>query len=141
MPVVHRQSNMHWKKRKNTFQTMQVYCIQLHHFVTCVVFCLMPCQLAAVSNCSELSVQVCHLVGEPHYTSFDHLSFDWQGVCKYNLASYCGRPSLLPPFQIFSKNEHRLMRPAASWPLYVEIHFGGDIVVLGSNPAVITVNS
>jgi von Willebrand factor type D domain len=140
MPVVHRQSNTHWKKTKNTFHTMQVYCMQLHHIVTSVVFCLMPCPLAAVSNYSELSVQVCHLAGDPHYTSFDQLRFNWQGICRYNLASACGCSKYVPSFEIISKNEYRYGTTTVSWALYVEIHFGGDTVVLGSNPTVIKVN-
>jgi hypothetical protein len=69
------------------------------------------------------------------------LRFDWQGVCKYNLASYCGVPLYgLTGFKIYAQNEYRYGRTEVAWPSYVEIHFNGDTVVLGRIATVIQVN-
>jgi von Willebrand factor type D domain len=114
-------------------------------FLTRVLFDLMPCHWSTTLSMSgddlnESSLQVCSSYLDPHYTSFDQLHFDYHGICKYNLASYCGKSKSLLGFQIFAKNEHRYGHTTISWPQYVEIHFVGHTVLLGKNPTVIEVN-
>eukprot|EP00058_Branchiostoma_floridae_P004563 XP_002590051.1 hypothetical protein BRAFLDRAFT_129759 [Branchiostoma floridae] len=46
----------------------------------------------------------CKAWGDPHYTTFDNLRFNFMGACTYTLAQYTQGPSA---FHIAAKNEHR----------------------------------
>ncbi|XP_061453706.1 IgGFc-binding protein-like [Rhineura floridana] len=58
--------------------------------------------------------------GDPHYVTFDGVTFDYEGTCKYTLSKYCGPQGILPYFAIKAENEHRGSL-SASWTSLVEI--------------------
>jgi len=67
----------------------------------------------------------CSCYGDPHCKSFDGDMFDFQGACKYILAStYCGNktlPDALVPFEIRQKQERRGKSTRVAFIRYVEI--------------------
>jgi hypothetical protein len=85
------------------------------------------------------SSSVCSLSGDPHYRSFDKLRFDYQGTCKYNLASPVNPNDTLPYFQVFARNENRNGNTKVAYSRYVEVIYGGDNVHLAISDSITTV--
>ncbi|KAJ6663734.1 hypothetical protein lerEdw1_009813 [Lerista edwardsae] len=49
----------------------------------------------------------CHVVGDPHYLTFDGFTFDIQSNCTYTLVKSCARTNSLPSFEVNVENERR----------------------------------
>ncbi|KFZ53948.1 IgGFc-binding protein, partial [Podiceps cristatus] len=58
-------------------------------------------------ECLEQSYGICHVHGDPHYTSFDKVTHNFMGNCTYTLAKVCSNTTSLPYFNVEAKNEHR----------------------------------
>ncbi|XP_037402677.1 IgGFc-binding protein [Pygocentrus nattereri] len=103
-------------------------------------------ELCAVVNgvrgCQPVGKAVCEAAGDPHYTSFDGLHFNFQGTCRYTLSQACGLQGTdLVPFSVEVENER--------WPYgafkvsvtkQVSLAVFGHTFVLRQNMAQILVN-
>ncbi|CAN2388181.1 binding of sperm to zona pellucida, partial [Pristimantis euphronides] len=64
------------------------------------------CKLVnGVWGCQATSCGKCMASGDPHYTSFDGLRFDFQGTCTYMFAKVIEDDSLLEKFSVVVENE------------------------------------
>lgn len=81
----------------------------------------------------DADIAYCTCIGDPHCRTFDNLWFDYQGTCKYNLATV-NSSSTLPdgfdPFQIYARNIFLYGITAVAFNRYVEVVYGADTVRL-----------
>ncbi|XP_069804640.1 IgGFc-binding protein-like [Dendropsophus ebraccatus] len=61
--------------------------------------------LDGVQKCQPIGSAQCSAAGDPHYMSFDGLTFDFQGTCTYTLTKTITKKDNLVPFAISVKNE------------------------------------
>ncbi|XP_076216831.1 IgGFc-binding protein isoform X3 [Aptenodytes patagonicus] len=60
-----------------------------------------------VRRCVSKSRSICVATGDPHYTTFDGLRYDFMGTCIYQLAALCSNDSTLVPFTVTVENNNR----------------------------------
>ncbi|KTG39197.1 hypothetical protein cypCar_00040083 [Cyprinus carpio] len=49
----------------------------------------------------------CHVASDPHYTTFDGVSFQFESPCTYVLSKVCDESGLLPKFTVEVQNENK----------------------------------
>ncbi|XP_032886887.1 LOW QUALITY PROTEIN: uncharacterized protein LOC116979482 [Amblyraja radiata] len=56
-------------------------------------------------GCQKVDTAICHVYGDPHYTTYDGKLYHYQGACNYTVTETCGNTSV--QFSVTSRNEHR----------------------------------
>ncbi|XP_033112186.1 BMP-binding endothelial regulator protein-like, partial [Anneissia japonica] len=81
-------------------------------------------------HCDE-GTGYCSAHGDPHYTTFDGVKYDYMGDCEYVLLSDCISESEKSEFIVVQKNQKYVLNPAAATTkeLYVYV-FGQRIDLL-----------
>ncbi|XP_040285935.1 zonadhesin-like [Bufo bufo] len=56
-------------------------------------------------GCYKPSTAICHIYGDPHYSTFDGTLHHFQGSCNYTVSETCANTS--HSFSVTTRNEHR----------------------------------
>lgn len=70
---------------------------------------------------------MCNVYGDPHYTTFDKLSFDYQGDCEYILVQKCSTSSSVPNFKLVGRHSRDAPSDKVSYLRYLRFEYGGNI--------------
>nr|XP_014346149.1 PREDICTED: zonadhesin [Latimeria chalumnae] len=90
-----------------------------------------------VYGCHPLGREYCTASGDPHYLTFDNLTYNFMGTCRYTLAKVCSVPSDLPYFNVETTNEHRGSNKKVSYVKAVHVEVYGHRVTIMKNRRVI----
>ncbi|XP_030350861.1 zonadhesin-like [Strigops habroptila] len=84
-------------------------------------------------GCYPASIALCHIYGDPHYSTFDGKLHHFQGSCNYTVVTGCDNSSV--GFSVTTRNEHR---GSQSWTALnsVALSMEGLHIALRENKAV-----
>ncbi|KAF3697490.1 Zonadhesin Precursor [Channa argus] len=83
----------------------------------------------------------CIASSDPHYITFDKLSYDFMGSCSYLMSRPCNETTL-PYFEVYAENENRYNTPTISYVKAVHVYVhkvkisvlkGGTVQLNGTN--------
>ncbi|XP_067380543.1 zonadhesin, like isoform X2 [Channa argus] len=98
-------------------------------------------EVNGVAGCYPKDTSTCIASGDPHYITFDKLSYDFMGSCSYLMSRPCNETTL-PYFEVYAENENRYNTPTISYvnAVHVYVHKvkisvlkGGTVQVSGTN--------
>uniref|UniRef100_A0A7N6FAI2 Uncharacterized protein n=1 Tax=Anabas testudineus TaxID=64144 RepID=A0A7N6FAI2_ANATE len=82
----------------------------------------------------------CYASGDPHYYTFDHKAYDFQGTCRYVLATVCNATDELHQFSVEAKNEQLSgLSVSITAEIFVNV-YGYQIHVSRDNRGIVEVN-
>ncbi|KAH0624213.1 hypothetical protein JD844_007762 [Phrynosoma platyrhinos] len=89
-----------------------------------------------VLGCHTSSRASCHVVGDPHYYTFDKVMHTFVGTCSYTLVAVCSNNSSVTPITVIGRNEDRGQRGATYLrEVYVDVY--GTRVTLQKNKRIL----
>ncbi|XP_055358421.1 zonadhesin, like [Betta splendens] len=98
-------------------------------------------EVNGVAACYPKGTSTCIASGDPHYTTFDKVNYNFMGNCSYLMSALCN-DTALPYFEVHADNENRFNTPTISYVAAVHVYVhgvkisilkGGTVQVNGTN--------